>query len=139
MEKLLQRLAEIADELEALNGEAGEDGTLNDEQTERFNSLETEFTELDEQRVTMLARLVAISRVREAATDTRNVEQPIQRERDQELDCDAFSEGVEIDRSRLWDLDKIRVAGNVDLRARALSAAEHAPSMTTRDREILTS
>ena len=138
MEKLLARLAEIVEELATLDAAASDDGTLDDEQTERFNDLEAEFTVLDEKREAMLKRLLAITRAQEAATDSRNVEQPVQRDLDQQIDRDGFSEGVEVDPSHLWDNNEIRAAGNSELKARALSAAEQGQGFTTRDREILT-
>ena len=138
MEKLLARLAEIAAELETLHEGADDDGNLDEEQTERFNALETEFAELDEKREAMLARLLAIKRVRTASADERNVEQPVQRDLDQQIDRDSFSEGVEIDKSHLWDHNEIRAASNPELKARALSAAEEGQGFSDRDREILT-
>ncbi len=138
MEKLLARLAEIAEELETLHGDADDDGNLDEEQTERFNALETEFSELDEKREAMLKRLLALKRVQVAATDPRNVEQPIQRDLDQRIDIDNFAEGVRDDKSDLWDLDELRAAPPADLMARAKSAAEQGQGFSTRDREGLT-
>ncbi len=138
LEELLLRLAEIETELTALHDGAGDDGELDEEQTERFVALEAEFTELDAQRETVVARQEAINRVQVAAQDPRNVEQPIQRELDQRIDIDNFAEGVRDDPSRLWDLDELRTASPSDLMARALSAAEQGQGFSTRDREVLT-
>lgn len=138
LEELLQRLAEIADELEALSGDADDDGTLDDEQTERFTALEAEYTELDEKRETILARQEAINKVRVAASDPRNLEQPIQKDLDQRIDIDNFAEGVRDDPSSLWDLNELRSASTSDLMARAMSAAEEGQGFSDRDREVLT-
>ena len=138
MEELLTRLAEITVELEALSADAGDDGTLDDEQSERFIALEAEFAKLDEKRETILARQEAISRIQVAATDPRNVEQPAQRDLDQRIDVDNFAEGVRDDPSRLWDLNELRTASPSDLMARALSAAEQGQGFSERDRVVLT-
>jgi HK97 family phage major capsid protein len=121
MEKLLARLSEIAAELSTLNEAADEDGSLTDEQAERFTELEAEFTELDEQRVTMLARLVAIKRVEDAALEVRNVEIPVQVELERAA---AVVPGMLPDP---FDLSEFRHNAPVaDWRSRAVTGIEQA-------------
>ena len=68
LEKLLARMAELRDELETLNTD-----DIDEEGETRFAELTEEFTGLEETRVQIVERNVAVEAVRSAAADPRNV------------------------------------------------------------------
>ncbi|MFC5996945.1 phage major capsid protein [Pseudonocardia hispaniensis] len=135
LEELRARIAEIDDELRAIHTEAG-DAALTDEQQTRWDELETEratrVTE-SEQRQRREAALVR------AAQNPRNTEHA-----DRDPVADPRDSDPTRGRGNPWDLSAVDVPGRshyqvgLELRARALDAAERMPAMTDARRAALT-
>ena len=127
-EEILVRMAEVSDRLTEIAELSDDDMT--DELREEFETLETEFGELEERD----QRLATDARIRAAVNDPARVVAG-----DNPHNPLDDPDNPDNPRGRNpFDLDETRAADFGDLRGRSLAAVEQAQGFTDRDREILT-